>query len=177
MEILLASLAGAVVTLFGIYIAQSVGFLQISFMRKAHELNLGRAVPKLACDIRIIKEQVNPIGYDPFFFLETTIHNEGDFPASHLNGYWKLISPDKTVHEHTIPIRREALGGTPHKLERVPLTGNLVANAMRGGYSQISFHVDIDLDYFGLPENQPQHYTKKSKFDHQTGQVVDVGND
>src|ERR1700694_3364984 len=113
MLIAFATLAGVLITLFGIYIGQRVGLMQISIAHKEHDLNLLKSAPVIDTAVRIIERQINPApAFAPFYYIVTTINNYGELAAQQLNGHWRLYSPDHSIQQHDIPIVRNALGSS-----------------------------------------------------------------
>src|ERR1700678_651725 len=80
---------GVVATLLGALIAHKVGILQITIARKAHELNVTKAVPKIGTSVQL--EERNATNHPvTLLHIVTRIYNEGDLPASNLKGEWQL---------------------------------------------------------------------------------------
>lgn len=44
--------------------------------------------------------------FQHFYYLTTSIYNEGELAAEQLTGYWKLFSPDNAVKRCEIPIEK-----------------------------------------------------------------------
>ncbi len=157
----LVAIASCFVTLFGIYIAQQLGIIQISYQRRAHELNLTKSAPKIGSSIEIDQRYDNGRNYPASLYLITTIYNEGELPASQLNGNWKLTS-SYGVPNRIIPIQWDFLGSTPYKFE-APRIGESGTAA----HNQFVFEVDIEFDYSIATENEPQHYSAKYRYDYE----------
>lgn len=170
-DTVLGGLIGATVVLFGIYIAQRTGYLQVSLMSKAHDLNLVKASPKIDADIRVELQLVNGPNYPPAIFLHTTIHNEGELAAKQLNGYWKLSST-QDIKPHTIPIRRDFLGSTPYEFEPHGLRTRGSVWVSPSKTYDVSFEVDIEFDYLALPDDKPEHYSAKYSYHAESGQMI-----
>jgi hypothetical protein len=176
MQLLIGTFLGILVSLFGIYIAQSVGLLQVSLMKKEYDLNLRKSAPELDSTVRINSRQVNPAPvYNPFHYIVTSIHNHGDLPAKHLKGHWRMYSPDKSIQDSTIPIRRDALGSAPLEFSEIQLIGPSIDDALKRGVGTVTINVDIEFDYFGLSENQPQHYSARWQYDRNSKQMIRQG--
>jgi hypothetical protein len=158
---LISGMIGFLVALFGIFIGQRTGLLHVSIAKKALDLEVTKATPKVGTSIEIDERHDNGPHYPPFLYLTTTIYNEGKLPISQLDGNWKLAA-SYGVPNRTIPIQREYLGSTtPYQFQpyRITQSGTAANN-------QFVFDVDIEFDYIVPPENQPQHYSAKYRYDY-----------
>jgi len=171
---LLGALIGAVVALFGIYIAQSNGLLLYWVAKEEHDLNLRKAAPALDSSVRITERQINPVGYDPFYYIVITIYNHGDLAATQLNGHWRMYSPRQMIQEYNVPIRRDALGALPNEFEPYRIIGPGIEAAIRRHAENVSINVDIEFDYFGFSPEEPQHYAAQWQYDHHNGQMIRI---
>jgi hypothetical protein len=160
---------GFLVALFGIFIAQRTGLLHISIAKKAYDLNVTKATPKIGTSIDIQERHDNGPQYPPFLYLNTTIYNEGELPISQLNGDWKLTSA-YGVPNRAIPIQREYLGTTPYRFQPYRITQSGTA-----AHNQFVFDVDIEFDYVVSSINQPQHYSAKYRYDYQSKRMDRIG--
>jgi len=115
---LISGMIGALVMMFGIYIAQRNGYQLWAVATEEHNLNLRKAAPLIDSIVRIKERQVLPTSHRPFHYIVASIHNYGNLPAQQLSGYWRMYSPDKTINECTVPIQRDALGSTPYEAEQ-----------------------------------------------------------
>lgn len=149
------------VALLGIYVAQQTGLLQSWIMKKAHDLNVTKAFPRIGSNIRTEYRHDNGPAYPRTIYLFTTIYNEGELPVSELNGQWKLTAK-QFLSDNVIPIRRDFLGPTQYELEpyKILESGNQANN-------QFIFDVDIDFDYISPAHSEPQHYHAKYSYDRQ----------
>ena len=163
-------LLGVAATLFTAYSANGTGIIQISLLHQAHTLDVRPATPQIGTSMRIQEQQM---AFPPFYYLTTSIYNEGDLAAEQLSGHWRLFSPDNSVKKCEVPIERDFLLSTPYQLEPCLLQGTTVFAAMRGE-SKIRFQVDIEFDYFGSSNDQPQHYSAKYQYDPRSRQIVKV---
>ena|SRR5579862_2382712 len=172
MTMVYVAIATCLVMLFGIYIAQRLGLWQLRIAKQEHDLNLRKSVPILDTTVRITTRQVNPAPmYNPFYYVAVSINNHGELAAQKLDGYWRMYSPDQSIQERTIPIARDALGAEPYDFEPCQIEGPTVERAMRGE-CDIRINVDIEFDYFGLSNNEPQHYTARYRYDRNSKQMV-----
>ena len=143
---------GVAATLVSAFVAQHIGYIQISIMKQEHDLNVTKATPKIGTSVKIDKRQINPPAYPPFCFLVASIYNEGELPAKQVNGHCKLVSPTKAVKEYSIPISREFLGSSPCELEICRLENGISGMTVDiGGVEgqNIRFNVDIEFGSLG----------------------------
>jgi hypothetical protein len=165
---LVGSLVGATVTIFGVYIAQHAGLRQIAIGEQHSDLNLRTSMPVLDTTVRLTERPVDASSaYHPFHFVIVSIHNYGELAAQQLRGQWRIYSPDNIIQEQTIPIFRDALGSTAYEFEPRQVTGQGVDRAMAGG-GRITFNIDIEFDYLGLPHDKPEHYSARYRYDAQS---------
>jgi hypothetical protein len=165
---ILGALIGALVSMFGIFIAQRTGYLQIQFTRKKLELDVLLATPKIGTHISVEERHDNGVENAPLLHLITTIQNEGQLPVSQLNGHWNLSS-SHGISEHTIPITREFLGSNPYQLE-YRIGQSVGSNIAR---QQFRFDVDIEFDYLlPFPKDKPAKYEAKYEYDPDSGKMV-----
>jgi hypothetical protein len=155
---------GVAATLAAAGIAHWVGLFQITLMRRAHDLNVRLAMPKVGTHPRIVPKNVLGTNHAPFYYLVISIYNEGDLPAKDLNGRWTIYSPINEIKRREGLISREFLRACEYELEACQIEGTTLHNAMMGGQG-ISINIDIEFDYFGISENEPQHYARKYEFD------------
>ncbi len=168
---LIGSFIGGLVTLLGIYIAQSNGFLLYWIAKKEHDLNLRKATPVLGSIVQMETRQVLPAAYRPFHYVVTTIHNNGDLPARNVQGEWRMYSPNNAIVELRVPIRRDVLG--PEYREEQQLVGSNIDEAVEHR-RPIGINVDIDFDYTGISEGGTQHYSARYEYDHKLKQMVQI---
>ena len=162
---------GVAATLLTAFVAHRIGRLQISFMQKAHDLKVLKAIPKIGASLRIVTEHPNGTSFPYHYSLVATIYNEGNLAAKDLKGNCKLFSPTKQVAESTIPINRDFLGmNHQYELAACPVEGATVNNGMIGA-AEIRFNMDIEFEYFGLPEDKPQQYAAKYEYDNKSRQM------
>ncbi len=164
---IIVGMAGVFVTQLGIYIGQRMGLWQLTLASNAHALNLTRSRPKIGTEARL--EIVEPDSMrDPGSrYLRITIYNAGELAATQLNGHCKLSSPNETIQEFTIPIVREFLDSArPYDLEPKRL------GWINGYWKETRFKVNIEFDYFGLPPDEPEHYSASYHFDHESNRFV-----
>ena len=163
---LIGATVGSIATVAAAMWAKQAGMLQLEVIRNSHELDIARAVPKIGTEVRIEESYPNGPQYSPTYTLTTSIYNAGEHSASQVEGEWKLTCPNNSVQQGTMPIRREFLSATPYQLEPFALIGTTILNAMRGDAGHgVTFNVDIEFNYRGLPKQQPQHYREKYAFD------------
>jgi hypothetical protein len=162
-------------TVVGVFVGYYIGRRQITIADEEHNLNLLKSSPKIDTTVRINERQVNPFpAYDPFHFIVTGIHNYGDLAARHLKGHWRVYSPDKSIQECDIPIVRDFLGSTPYEFEPFQLVGPNIDGAIKRGAGRATINVDVEFDYFGVSQDQPQHYSARWQFDSSSKQMVRV---
>jgi hypothetical protein len=165
----IAGMAGVFIALLAIYIGQRRGFWQFTLATKAHGLNIARSRPKIGTEVRIEDEfqEYGAINIPPSHYLRITIYNAGELAATQLNGYCKLSSPNDTIQEFTIPIIREFLDSArPYDLEPCKVRWT------KGYWKQTELNVNIEFDYFGLPSDEPEHYSASYHLDHQRNYFV-----
>jgi hypothetical protein len=165
---------GALATFVTALVAHRVGFIQITIMRQAHQLNIAKAMPKIGTSLTIDKRQEHSAAFGPSYYLIATIYNEGDLPAQQLKGHCKLFSPINEIKQQDIPIDRELVGRTsPYKLEERRIEGTSVDAAFRSG-QHIRINVDIEFDFLSIPDDRPQHYSAKYEYDNKGQQMIKV---
>lgn len=150
-----------------------LGYWQGKTAQRALNLSVTKAVPKVGTRLKIDKRQENPAGFPPFYYLIATVYNEGELPAKQLKGHCKLYSPTNDVQERDIPFEREFLGSSPHELEAQKIVGTTVDPGMRGE-QEIRFNVDIEFEYLGIPDDQPQQYSAKYAYDNKSRQLIRI---
>ena len=162
---------GVAATMVVAFIAHKLGWIQISIMKKAHELNRNLATPKIGTTVTIEARTPNSSRLDIVrFFLVTTIYNEGQLAAEKIQGNWNLSGSD-SGQNRMIPIARDYLGqGSPYELEAEELGGNTITNAIKGG--QATINVDVDFTYVGLAQNQKQKYRAQYQYDSRRKKMV-----
>jgi len=177
---------GVAAALVGAFVMQRLGIIQIGLRREGHGLNkrheahsLNRRLgsPKITSEIRIEQRHDNGPQFPPWFYLLTTISNQGELAAKHLKGEWKLTSVSGEIAERTIPINLDWLGKSqPYKLRECRLESGLAPEVWtpREGSHNIELEVALKLEYFGHSENQPEHYRARYQFDHNSQQMVRV---
>jgi hypothetical protein len=169
---LISLLPGIAVTLLCAYVAQRLGWIQVTLAREAHTLNVQKALPKIGASIRLDYSYDNGKAFPPTYYLRTTIYNDGDLAASNLRGYWKLSCPGKYIQQVELQIARDFLGtATPFEMEPYKFTNRRVDAAFSGS-EQISFDVDIDFTYVGLPPDEVGRYHARYTFDNQSKRMA-----
>jgi hypothetical protein len=172
MLITAAALAGVLLTLFGIYIAQRTGFLQISIMSKAHELNAKLATCQIGTTCRIELRFPSPGRPDVGrYFIIASLYNTGKLAAKKLKGNCKL-SCSESIHDRTIPIIWDSLGDRPYELDPQEFGGNAITQAIQSGNARIN--VDIQFDFLGLDDDTPEHYNAQYEYKHEQRQMVRI---
>jgi hypothetical protein len=161
-------LAGLIIAGIAVGVAYGVGYWQGRSAQKALDLSITKAIPKLGSDVKINKRQENSRAFPPFYYLVATIYNEGELPAKQLHGHCKLFSPENESQQRNIPINRDFLGSAPFELEAGRLDA-LFIDPDRP--SDARFDVDIEFEYFGIPDDKPQRYTAKYRYDNKSGQM------
>jgi hypothetical protein len=170
---LISSGVTALVTLFGIYIAQRNGHLLFNVAKQEHDLNLRKASPIVGSIVTLAERQILNANYWPFHFMVTSIHNYGDLPAQKLSGNWRLYSPDNSIKECNVPLQRDALGPAPYETEE-QLIGSNIDAVIKDRMHKVSIRVDIDFDYFGISQDQPQHYSASYEYDQHSHRMVKI---
>jgi len=170
---LIGSLITALVALFAAYIAQRIGLLHFGVAQKQYDLNLLKSAPIIDSTVRITEKPVDGRAYHPWHFVVASIYNHGDLAAKQLKGHWRMYSPDKIIEERTIPVVRDAPGSSPYEFEPIRITGENVDRAMAGD-GRFTMNVDIELDYFGISKDQPQHYSARYQYDAKSRDMVRI---
>jgi len=170
---LISSGVAAFVTLFGVYIAQRSGHLLFAVAKEEHDLNLRKASPIIGSIVTLAERQILNANYRPFHFIVTSIHNYGDLPAQRLSGSWRLYSPDNSIKECNVPIQRDALGPAPYDTEE-QLIGSNIDAVIKDRLHRIAICVDINFDYFGISQDQPQHYSASYEYDQNSRRMVKI---
>lgn len=170
---LIGSLTTASVALFGIYVGSALDSFTSGLPKSNMNLTFVKSSPVIDSVVRLISGQVNPGGYRPFQYVVTSIHNYGDLPARNLQGNCRIYSPAIAITQYDIPIRRDALGPSPYEFAEFQLVGVRVDEIIQHG-GEISIHVDIEFDYFGISEDQPKHYSAHHRYDPHSKQMVKI---
>lgn len=168
LAMLIGVLLGVAATLFTAYSTNWAGIIPISSVREAHTGKVRPAAPKIGTSMNIQEEEAT---FPPFYYMTTSIYNEGELAAKQLSGHWKLFSPDGAVKECEVSIEMDSLLSTPYQSEPCLLQGPRVLAAM-SGESKIRFQVDIEFDYFGISKDQPQHYSAQYQYDPRSHQMT-----
>jgi hypothetical protein len=162
---------GVAATLVCAWVAQRIGWLQISFMKKEHALNIIKAAPKVGTSVWF-KEREHPGQPGKLLFICTSIYNEGDLAASNLKGNWKLSCSDKRF-DVAIPISRDHLGNSrPFDFER-QLGGIHMPGTVQQSQN-FAIEIDIEFSYFGLEEDGEKPYHAKYSYNKNQKQFVRV---
>ncbi|HWY67213.1 MAG TPA: hypothetical protein VNX88_01035 [Terriglobales bacterium] len=170
------ALIGVVIALASVIVAQQVGLIQTKALREANALNRRLASPKIASTVRVEQRYDNGRNFPPWFYLLTTISNEGQLAADDLRGEWKLVPTTREIAERTIPIHLDSLGSSqPYQVQEVRLESGLGPGVWtsRGGSNTIQFAVTIELTCRGLTD-QPERYTARNEYDNSSQQMVRV---
>jgi hypothetical protein len=170
---LVSSAVTAMVTLFGVFIAQRSGFQLFAVAKKEHDLNVRKASPIIGSVVKLAERQILNANYRPFHFIVTSICNYGDLPAQQLSGSWRLYSPDNCIKECNVPIQRDALGPTPYDTEEQLIGPNIDA-VIKDQLHKVAIHVDIEFDYFGISQDRRQHYSASYQYDHNSRRMMQV---
>jgi hypothetical protein len=147
------------------------GYRQGKTARKSLDLNLTKAIPKIATGVILDKRQINPVGFPPHCFVFVAIHNEGELPAEGLKGNCGIYSPTNGFEEFNIPIIREYLGPTPYRLESGRLderTGGMAIDPDKFG-NNFGINVDVEFHYTTFAKKEPQRYKARHQYDYKNG--------
>jgi hypothetical protein len=157
---------GIIATLLSAFIAERNGFLQISFMRKAHELNVARALPRIGCQVFI--EAINTLGpgYNPHIFIRVKLYNEGELAVQNIAGQWNFYTPDPST-KRVFPIQRDFLGKCQDDLYSYMIQES--ANWRREG---IAFDVEVEFFYSMPGEQEATKYSARYYYHRESGQMV-----
>ncbi len=153
------------------WLSYRIGYKQAKIAARTLDLSVARASPKIRVEIEIDQSQEHSAGIAPCYYLVSRICNEGELPVKQLKGKCKLFSPVNKSQEHVIPISLKLLGTTPLELDAVRLDG-LFIDTNRP--SDALFHVDIDFEYFGIPDDKPQRYSAQYVYDQKSLKMVKV---
>lgn len=171
---LISGMIGALITLFGIYIAQRSGYQLFVVAKKEHDLNFRKTVPIIGTIVTLEPRQVLNANYRPFHYIVTSINNYGNLPTQKLSGNWRLYSTDNSIKECYVPIQRDALGvAAPYNTEE-QLIGPNIDGVIKDQLHKVAIRVDIEFDYFGISQDQPQHYNASYEYDHNTRRMVKI---
>ena len=163
---------GVVATLVCAFVAHRIGRIQISWMRRSHEISAKLAACKIGTSVQLERRAPN-IGRPDIhrWFMVTTIYNEGDCAAQKLHGDWNLSCSEK-FQNRKIPIRVDFLRATKFELPLQDLGDSPITQAQSSG--KFWAEVDIKFSYLGLDENKPEKYTAKYQFDKNSNQMKQV---
>ncbi|MGH9746629.1 MAG: hypothetical protein ACRD59_11045 [Candidatus Acidiferrales bacterium] len=158
---------GVAATLVCALVANRIGLLQIGFMRKAHDLTVKKATPKINSRMEITP--FHPVHRPDVtrYAVNTTIYNDGDLVARNLEGEWKLTA-SHGISEATDIIRIGSLPSfMPFKLE-YKIVGNVPALWTE---SNLALQVDIKLNYLGF-DDLPQTYRATYDYEFQNRRMI-----
>ena len=162
---------GVAATLISAFVGQRIGRIQISFMRKAHDLNVKLAECQMGTDCTMTLEAFIPSRPDVRrYIISTRIYNAGDLAARNLKGTWNLTCSE-SVYNRSRPIRVDFVSkASPHEFESDPL-GNLeITQAIGNG--KVWVKIDIKFHFSGLKNDQTEHYTAQYQYSHEEQQMI-----
>lgn len=154
---------GCLISLFGIWAANQIGWIQISIARKEHGLNLAKTTPKIGTMVQMEerKHSAQPIS---LLVVVATIYNEGDLAVSDLKGDWNLTSSQQGFNRSGT-IRLDHLGNTrPYKIETQ--FGDVGTWRDLSAGKDLAIHFDVEFRYTGIPEKDSQPYKAQYCYDH-----------
>jgi hypothetical protein len=155
------ALIGAIVVILAAIAARQNGLLQISFMRKTHELNVTKAIPRIGCEVSAQTEQILPTLFAPHTRVIVKIYNEGELAAQKLTGQWELCS-HQTDKKIVLQISRDFLGNCD-----AYVIDYLIPESSDWG--RYGFGFDVNIEFFYLIPGDPEthryeaHYAYESR--------------
>lgn len=161
---------GVAGTLVCAWVAQRIGWIQISIARQAHALNLAKAVPQVGCDVRVIKKQVLPESFNPHLVLALDVYNEGELSVSDLTGEWTGVLPGGKPK--ITPFHRDFLGQCAQFHAEYQ-----IYESPDWPPGKVKFAVHVEFHYL-LPGNaDPVHFQAKYEYDDAEGHIRRVQTD
>jgi hypothetical protein len=168
-----AAIVGALVICALISLAVKFGMIHIGWGRKPEAPPptpaVARTYPRLLCSIAVeAKEAKDELDSKilPRLRLFATVENEGEMVVGSLDGYWKVVTPDK--HKHPlVRIQRDVLGPHDKYLESYLLSDGLNTRA-----DGIHFDVEVEFDYMAQEDQQSRHYSAKHRYDAKNHRMI-----
>jgi hypothetical protein len=164
---------GVAATLFAAFVANRNGRIQISLMRRGHDLNVKRARCKLGTHCRTELRFLNPIRTDiQGYVILTTIYNAGELAATNIEGKWNL-SCSENIYDRVTPFHIDSITKErPHELEPYQFLNRITTQAIMSG--QFRINVDIDLEFMGLDDEESEKYHARYEYSHQQKQMIRI---
>jgi hypothetical protein len=164
---------GVVATLISAFVAERVGRLQISFMRKAHDLNVKLAECQIGTDCTMALKAFIPSRQDVRrFIISTIIYNAGDLAARDLKGTWSL-SCSQSAYNRSRPIRADFVSkASPYQFDSDPLGDLEITQAISSG--SVWIKIDIEFDFSGFDHDKTEHYAAHYEYSHDQRQLVRI---
>lgn len=160
---------GLLIGLLGVWVTQSIGWIQIEIAGREHGLNLAKTVPKIGTTVSLEdrKSSTHPVST---LVIITTIYNEADSAASQLKGNWQLTC-SQSVLNRSLAISREYLGKSlPYQIE-TEFGGVGTWRSVRAE-KNITIYVYIEFRYDSLPEEGEQAYKAHYRYDYSQNDFV-----
>jgi hypothetical protein len=154
---------GLLIGWLSVYVAHTLGWLQIRILLWEHNLNLAKTTPKIGTSVRLEDRQshTHPVST---LVVVAKIYNEGDLAVSELKGNWKLSCSENTLNRSG-SISVDHLGNSrPHEIE-TQLGGVPTWRDVRGS-ENIAIDFNIEFRYTGLPEDGEQTYRAHYRYNY-----------
>ena len=160
------ALIGSIITVLCALAAKSVGYLQIDFMRKAHELNVVKTTPRIGCDVSAESRQILNDAFRPHIFVTLKIYNEGELAVEKVTGQWKLL-PHDVAAKRVFEIARDFLGHCDQYAQT-----HQINESVNWPDHALTFDVEVDFFYTIPGEKAPGHYSAKYYYHAETGRMI-----
>jgi hypothetical protein len=165
---LVGLIIGALIPLACAYVANELGWIHIEFAKRAHELNITKATPRVGCEISSRTEQVLPSGYNPHTRITVKIYNEGELAAQNIAGDWKYV-PLHVPEKRVFLIRRDYLGHCENHTDSY-----LIEDSANWRRKSGAFDVEIEFFYTAVGEQVPHRYTAKYRYHAETERLIQL---
>jgi hypothetical protein len=160
---------GVAATLVAAYVAHRIGWLQITIMREAHALNVSKAMPQVGCDVRVIKKQILPQGYNPHLALVMEIYNEGELAVRDVTGDWTVIGPGQL--RTTRGFQKDFLG------KNTNLHAEYEINESANWPQTVTFDIDVEFYYMAPGQSDREHFHATYRFEAAAGTTRRIASD
>jgi len=143
-----------------------MGYLELGFMHKAHELNVTKALSRVGCDVRCELRPILGPNFSPHIEIVVNIYNEGELAAQNLTGQWEF-APNYPGEKRVSQIRRDFLGRCEKYLDSY-----LIPESGGWGRQGAPFDVKIEFFYTIPGEEQTQYYGARYTYNRDKQQIV-----
>ena len=138
-------------------------------MESANTLSVVKATVRVGCHVDVIEKDVLALGpnFNKSLVVTVKLYNEGELPASALQGDWKLL-PARLAQKNIFPIERDFLGAKDY------LDTQTIEGSQQWRREGIRFDVKVEFWYSIPTEPEKRHYQQTFRYDHEHGVVVRI---